>query len=180
MKRGTRSAAAGVVALSLVLSGCATIFSGTNDTIVFESEPAGARVLIDGVDQGVTPLTTSVKRSLGGVDVTYRLDGYETRTFDLGQEFNTVTIANIFCLAGFWVCGGIDVLTGAVMKYSPRSYNITLDARDMDTLEESLDVEEVLFEDELERDALGNPTTDQIRPNVALVNSATKQIIIIR
>lgn len=179
MMRVLRGGAILVLTLTFALGGCATIFSGTSDTITFESEPSGAMVLIDGVDAGRTPLTTSVKRNLGGADVMYRMDGYETRAFELGQEFNTVTIANIFCLAGFWVCGGIDVLTGAVMKYDPKTYSLELDQRRQD-LEEELDVEEVLFEEELERDEAGVPTLEGIRPDVAVVNSATKRIVIFR
>ena len=164
---------------ALGLTGCATIFSGTSDSVTFQSQPEGARVIIDGVDQGTTPLTTSVKRSIGGTTVTYRLDGYETRTFELGQEFNMTAIWNIFCLAGFWACGAIDVLTGAIMKYSPTTYDQRLDRRE--DFEEALEVDRVYFEHELNRDVIGARSPDDVvQPNVAIVNSVTKQVLIFR
>ena len=170
-----------LLATTFALAGCATLFSGTSDQVTFNSTPQGARVLIDGAEIGSTPLTTSVKRSIGGASVTYRLQGYETRSFELGQEFNMTVIWNIFCLPGFWVCGGIDVLSGAVMKYSPTNYNITLD-QSMEEIEEELEVEEVYFEHELNDDVIGirNDMSEVVRPNVAIVNSSTRQIVVFR
>lgn len=180
MTRGILGAAS-LITVTFTLSGCATLFSGTTDQVSFNTEPSGARVLVDGIDRGTTPLTTSVKRSIGGASVTVRLDGYETRTFELGQEFNMTAIWNIFCLPGFWICGGIDVLSGAVMKYSPSTYNVQLDRRE--DLEEALDVEHVYLEHELYGDVIGIRNADMsgvIRPNIAIVNSTTRQITIFR
>ena len=162
-------------ALGLALTGCATIFAGTSDTITFDSEPAGAMVVIDGVDRGRTPLTTTVTRDVNSRDITYRLEGYETRTFELGQEFEMIAILDLFC---FPLCPVVDLLTGAVMEYDPSSYRLELTARD--ELEAALDVDEVVFVDELELDASGLPSTDQIRPDVALVNSTTRKIVVLR
>ena len=88
-------------------------------------------------------------------------------------------IWNIFCLPGFWVCGGIDALSGAIMKYRPVNYDVTLDRRNM---EEELDVDRVYFEHEL-NDVVGIRSVDPrdvIRPNVAIVNSTTRQITVFR
>jgi uncharacterized protein YceK len=171
----------GLLLFSVLLAGCATIFSGTRDTITFESQPAGARVMIDGVDRGTTPLTTSVNRKLGGANVTYRLDGYETRTFPLSTGFNTVAIANILCFWGVVVCGGIDLITGAMFRYDVTNYDITLDPR-RSSLEEELDVASVYYAEDFVQSGLGISETmaGVIRPNVALVNSATGQVLILR
>lgn len=177
MTRSLPGAAGLVLALTLTVGGCATMFSGTSDTITFESEPSGALVVIDGVDRGRTPFSTSVGRDIGGADVLYRLEGYETRSFELGQEFNTTAIWGIFC---FPLCPIVDVLTGAIMKYDPVLYSQQLDRRDTGVLEEILEVDEVIFEGDLERDAFGMPAVDRIRPNVALVRSASRQILIFR
>lgn len=177
MPRVARVVAAATLSIPFALAGCATLFSGTSDTLTFESQPAGALVVIEGVDRGRTPLTTSVSRDIGGTDVMYRLDGYETRTFELGQEFNTTAIWGIFC---FPLCPVVDVLTGAIMKYDPTTYSLELTSRDSDALEEILDVEEVLFQDGMRGDAGGLLTVDRIRPNVALVSSTARQIAIFR
>ena len=112
-----------LLVVSLLLSSCATIFTGTSDTIMIDSEPEGARVLINGIEQGRTPATVNVKRKLGETFVELRLDGYENRTFVLGQEFNNVSIINLLCL----LCWGVDAATGAIKKYNPNGYEMTLE-----------------------------------------------------
>lgn len=113
-----------VLSFALVTSGCATLFTGSSDNIVFESDPSGAEILIDGIVVGRTPTTVSVKRpGMGDKQVTLRLDGYSPVTFTLTKSFNSVAILNLASFIGW----GIDVLTGAVMKYDKRVYNVDMD-----------------------------------------------------
>ncbi|MGB1728696.1 MAG: PEGA domain-containing protein [Crocinitomicaceae bacterium] len=107
----------------LFITSCATLFTGTKDKITFNSEPSGATIYIDGVEQCKTPCTMTVKRSISDTEVEFKLDGYETRLITLSKELNLVSIINTINLAGW----GIDVLSGAVMKYDRKSYDITLD-----------------------------------------------------
>lgn len=109
--------------LALTFSSCATLFTGTKDRITFNSTPPGAKVYINGIEQGVTPFTMKVKRSLNDTDAEFKLDGYETRLITLSKEFNIVSVVNLGNLLGW----GIDALSGSVMKYDQRSYDITLD-----------------------------------------------------
>lgn len=114
------------VFLVLVLTSCATLFSGSRDNITLNSEPPGAVIFIDGLEQGRTPATISVKRpGLGDRQITLKLSGYEDRTFTLQKEFNTVAILNIFMFPGFI----IDIVTGAIMRYDPTSYTMELNPR---------------------------------------------------
>ena len=110
-----------IISLSLMTS-CATIFTGTKDRITFNSTPAGATIYKDGVEQCKTPCTLRVKRSLGDTDIEYKLDGYETRLITLDKEFNIISILNLGNLLGW----GVDALSGAVMKYDKKVYDITL------------------------------------------------------
>lgn len=113
-----------LVGALLVLSGCATLFSGTDDDITFDSEPQGAKVLIDGIVVGTTPTTVVVDRpGLEETDVTVQLEGYESRRFELDKEFNNTSILNIF----FWPGFVIDALTGALFKYDQKSYTVDLE-----------------------------------------------------
>ncbi len=140
MLRSSITLLAALVAAA-VLPGCATIFTGTSDTIRFESEPEGARIFIDGIERGRTPASVSVSRSaFDDKQVTLRLDGYEDRTFVLDKRFNAVSILNLAGLLGW----GVDFATGAVMKYDPEMYSITLDSERAQRL------------DNLERDAYGH------------------------
>lgn len=110
------------VAMFLMTS-CATLFTGTKDRITFNSNPSGATIYIDGVEQCKTPCTMNVKRSIDDTDVEFKLDGYETRLITLSKEFNIVSVINLGNLFGW----GIDALTGSVMKYDRKTYDITLD-----------------------------------------------------
>jgi len=64
-----------------------------------------------------------VKRSINDTNVEFKLDGYETRLITLSKEFNVVSIINLGNLLGW----GIDALSGAVMKYDRKTYDITWD-----------------------------------------------------
>jgi hypothetical protein len=64
-----------------------------------------------------------VKRGLKDTDVEIKLDGFETRVITLSKEFNLVSVVNLGNLVGW----GIDALSGAVMKYDKKTYDITLE-----------------------------------------------------
>jgi hypothetical protein len=110
-----------LIALFL-MTGCATIFTGTKDRIVFTSTPSGATIYKDGVEICTTPCNYKVKRSLNDTEVEFKLDGYETRLITLDKEFNLVSIINLGNLFGW----GIDALSGAVMKYDRKAYDLKL------------------------------------------------------
>ena len=124
-----------ILAISISLSSCATIFSGTTDDISFRSDPPGATILIDGLEQGETPATITVKRpGFGETQVTLELDGYEDKVFTLQSEFNAVSILNFAGLVGW----AVDIATGAVQKYRPLGYNMDLKPKSTSYLIEDL------------------------------------------
>ena len=106
----------------LMMTGCATIFTGTKDNISFSSTPSGATIYKDGVEICTTPCNYKMKRSLNDTEVEFKLDGYETRLITLDKELNLVSIINLGNLLGW----GIDALSGAVMKYDRKSYDLKL------------------------------------------------------
>ena len=108
----------------LLFAGCATVFTGTYDEVEIRSEPDGALIFIDGVEEGRTPAYLDIKRpGFGETEVELRLEGYEPRTFVLRKEFNGVSVINLTCL----ICWAIDVATGSVTKYKPLGYDVELD-----------------------------------------------------
>lgn len=146
--------------VAVFLSGCATMFTGTEDPITFESTPAGATVLIDGKEVGKTPTTVRVKRkTFGDTDVTLRMRGYEDRTFELDKKFNMMTLANLgWLLGGPLVIGlpigtGVDAFTGAVYKYEKDKYTFDLERRT--SMARELGVDQVVLSTELEQNATG-------------------------
>lgn len=106
-----------------LLSSCATIFTGTKDTIRFASTPEGATVYIDGLEICKTPCETKVKRSISDKDVELKLDGYKTRVITLDKSFNVISILNLAGLVGW----AVDAATGSLMKYDRKSYDIQLE-----------------------------------------------------
>ncbi len=135
----------------LSLTGCATLFSGSKDTVSIDSTPQGATVLIDGIEMGRTPVSFPLKRpGLGTKTVELRMNGYETRRFDLQSEFNLVSVLNFTNPLGW----GIDVLTGSIKKYDPKNYSITMQ-RSRAGLAEKLRVDHVVATYELPTDAVG-------------------------
>ncbi len=111
------------IASLFLMTSCATIFTGTKDSLRFDSNPKGAKVYVDGIEVGKTPCTTVVKRSLTDKFAEIRLDGYETRVITLDRTFNVVSIINLGSLLGW----AIDAATGALMKYDRKGYFIELE-----------------------------------------------------
>lgn len=111
-----------IVIGAFCLSSCATIFTGTKDRIYFKSTPSGATVFKDGIELCKTPCSEKINRSLNTTDVEIKLDGYETRVITLDRSFNAVSILNLGSIIGW----GIDALTGSLMKYGKKSYDVTL------------------------------------------------------
>jgi hypothetical protein len=146
----------------LLLSGCATLFTGTDDDIRFESDPAGAMVFINGLEKGTTPTTVSVKRSINDVNVALQLDGYETRQFVLEKEFNKASFFNLFNVL-FWA---VDAVSGSLMKHAPQYYEITL--RPNGVVQQSTDV-----------DLYRADTLDTNENGVLIIPASSKQTIAI-
>lgn len=114
-----------MAAIALVISmftGCATVTGQNNSNITFNSTPEGAKVLINGSNVGTTPTTVNVKYSLSAPDVQIKLKGYDTQNVVLQNNFNTISILNVFFWPGFL----IDAATGSLMKYSQTSVNADL------------------------------------------------------
>jgi len=113
------------VSATLLLSSCATIFTGTTQTVQINSNPPAAAIEVDGVKTGVTPMAVPLKKGFTGQTISLKLDGYETKTFQPQTTFNPVAILNVIGVFGF----AIDAATGAIMKYDPKVYEFTLEPK---------------------------------------------------
>jgi len=119
-----------IVIASMLITSCATIFTGTKDRISFNTTPVGAIIYKDGVEQCKTPCSFKVKRELNDTDIEIKLDGYETRLITLDKEFNLVSILNLGSLLGW----GIDAISGSLMKYDRKAYDLTLSKNNITSL----------------------------------------------
>lgn len=62
--------------LALIASGCATIRNDASQVVQFDSSPNGARIVVNGVEVGTTPLSMRMKRSRNTI-ILAKKDGYE-------------------------------------------------------------------------------------------------------
>ncbi len=114
-----------IILLPVLFQSCATVFTGTHDTVYINSKPEGAKIIINGIDRGYTPRDIRVQRSLNSKYIRLKKDGYESRFFKLQQEFNMITIVNIFMPWGF----AIDAVSGAMFIYQPQYYELELEGK---------------------------------------------------
>jgi uncharacterized protein YceK len=103
------------LSLSFLATGCASIFSGTNQTRTVTSYPPGVVVKEDGKTLGVTPVDLKLKRGDDHV-LTYELPGYETVTCKTQTTFNPVSLLNFF---NYFIGVLVDWPTGALYNIEP-------------------------------------------------------------
>ena len=102
-----------VLPLAQVLyPGCATVTGGVTQRVRVKSKPAGARVLLNGKQVGVTPVTAVVSR-WGWHKVRIELDGYEPYEVRLEKKFNDTVLWNAW-IGGAWIV--VDAVSGAIFE----------------------------------------------------------------
>lgn len=112
-----------IFALAMMLPGCATMFSGGNDSITLESEPSQATVTTqNGMTLGTTPLTTSLKPD--DYILTFSREGYTPATYALSRTVDGVAFLNLLCV----LCWGIDFATGALWGLDDDFVRVTLNS----------------------------------------------------
>lgn len=110
-------------ALPLASTGCATIISGSNQTLTVNSDVPGAQVLLNGIPLGVTPLIVSIKRGQEGV-LSVQAPGFQPFQAPITKKVNGIFFVNI--LSGGLFGSSTDYSTGAMYAYEPDTYYVTL------------------------------------------------------
>ncbi len=113
------------LSLSILLTSCATIVSGSKQTVKFTTTPVAAKVFVNNVQIGVTPFEAKLKRSVKTHNVKIVLDGYKPYETKLTRKFNAWYIGNI--AFGGLIGIVVDLSTGAVYKISDEEVNVTLE-----------------------------------------------------
>jgi hypothetical protein len=123
MKLGIILLAASTIALS---TGCATILKGSRESLTIVSEPAGAKVQINGADLGNTPLTTRVHGTNDQM-IQVRKEGYETRSILVASSVGAGWIVVDL------VCGIlpliVDAVTGDWKSLDQNNVNVVLEKK---------------------------------------------------
>jgi hypothetical protein len=119
--------------LSALVSGCATIFSGTTQHLQVKVVDSAKHELLEGsvcsviegngAEIAITsnPGVVTVKRG-ENISVVCKKAGYKQLNMAVGDSFNAVSVVNLICWPGFIV----DGLSGAWKKY-PSHYVVTME-----------------------------------------------------
>ncbi|MFK4206243.1 peptidase associated/transthyretin-like domain-containing protein [Acinetobacter junii] len=121
--------------LALSLSGCASIISGSTQTMTFQSTPEYSNITIlnragNKIHVGQSPVTINLKRGAGffkpeKYQVTFEKEGFETKTINISSSINGWYVGNI--LFGGWI--GlliVDPATGAMYTLDSKNSNVVL------------------------------------------------------
>ena len=106
----------------VIFQSCATLFTGTSDKVNIQTQPAGAKIEVNGVPVGTTPSLITLKRS-GNAIIVLKKDGYIDKSFAPQKSFNPVSIINLGNILG-WV---IDAATGSIQQYEQKAYSLDLE-----------------------------------------------------
>lgn len=113
----------------LLIGGCATMISGTDQPVTFDSMPQGATVIVDGKSIGTTPFIIDIPRKSKSA-VEFTLDGYTPQTVVLNSGFNPWVLLNgIWCMSCVFSTT-TDYASGAAYQYSPDKYFVALISED--------------------------------------------------
>lgn len=109
--------------ISVCLSGCASIMSGQTQSVIFQSSPPGADVIIDGRTLGKTPMTAAIDRSARSL--TFAKSGFDQQTQPLIAVMNPWYWANI-PFGGVFIGMAVDGISGAWNLFQPDIYHASL------------------------------------------------------
>jgi hypothetical protein len=119
------SVAALLVTGALAASGCATVVKGTDQNMTFNSEPDGATVTVGGRAIGKTPVSVTIDKAQHQ-SLTFEKEGYKPYTTELSTTQDGWFWGNaVFLVYGFFG-STTDASSGAIYKYSPDHYFVTL------------------------------------------------------
>ena len=117
----------GLIFSLVAVNGCATMFTGTKQTVLVESSPSAAKVVVKAasgleVVRGTTPASLTLARKNEYI-VEITAAGFQAQTIKITQDQNLMSFLNVFNLGiGLFV----DQVTGALYSLSPARIRVTL------------------------------------------------------
>ncbi len=103
-----------------LVTSCATIFTGSSRKVLFETEPTGAKLFVNGIEKGITPIQLNVKAD---DKIDFRLENYSEKVIVMDSKFNLVSILNGFSIIGW----GIDAISGSLKRVDTKYVKVTLE-----------------------------------------------------
>jgi uncharacterized protein YceK len=161
---------------ALTLAGCATIASGTKQSLSITSNINDAEVYLDGEKIGTTPYTGTVKKN--GEMLRIEKEGYRTETVTLSKTLDPVFWGNI--ILGGTVGSITDFASGAAYTYAPATYQVDLKDENMaaDDYRHELVVRKfaMLYIDEISRD-IGAGGGDYVDSLLDLIHDKHEEVV---
>ena len=106
-------------------TGCASIISGTTQSVFVNSSPSGANVEVDGL-QATTPAKLELKRSQPSHNVRVTKEGYEPANVSIGRKFNPWVAGNLFWGYGVVVGVIVDFVSGGAWALETDRIDLSL------------------------------------------------------
>ncbi len=108
--------------ISIYLTSCATIATGTNQLVTLNCNVDGADIKLDGILVGKTPFTGEIEKN--GKVITVEAEGYKTHQIALSTTMEGMFWGNI--IIGGTIGSITDFASGAAYKYAPASFQVEL------------------------------------------------------
>lgn len=105
-----------------MFSGCAGMFSGETQMLTVKSNPEGAKVTINGMQIGQTPLTAPIVKKKDLL-LTLSKDGYKDVTTPLNTSFDPMALVGLF---SYGTPITTDIQKGTAYQISPNYYQFDM------------------------------------------------------
>lgn len=128
----------GLIIIVLLLTGCATVTTGTTQTISIETQPPGASCKLsrDGQNIGFvnpTPGSVSISKDKDVFNVECELEGHEHTEKSIDSSFQGMTLGN--AILGGVIGLAVDAASGAMNEY-PTSISLRMQPSEFASLRE--------------------------------------------
>ena len=121
-----------IVTLLAFLNGCAygTLIRGSKQEVLFNSQPDGADVSVDGQTIGKTPVKWDLPRKKGAL-VEFKKAGCERKQVMVNSYTSPIVLANLipFIFFGLIVGGVIDMMSGGAYNLEPDPVYTSLECK---------------------------------------------------
>lgn len=115
-------AAVGLLLIQFLLGACATLFNGNRGDLQVNSHPSGAKVYVDGVEYGTTPVKLKLEEKKTHV-IKLKM-GSREQVINVGKKIGAKWI--ILDVLGGFIPIIIDAATGSWYDIEPHEVNVQM------------------------------------------------------
>lgn len=121
-----------ILILPILLSACGTIFSGTTQTISFDSNVKDVKVYVNGQQVcNQVPCSLDVDRESSPLIIMAKRDGYKDGMANIKSKINPTAWVNVLWLYGSFSAATTDYAMGGLWKYTQDGVYINMEPENM-------------------------------------------------